>query len=132
MRVIKLLPLLLLFISACSKSSSPGSNEVSGQSASSNKGNQSITPLFEEAKKYVEFACVVNNCAGTACEGSKGTCKSKACTALPDGCSGIALTSTEIEVIAAKHAQEMVAEGYIDAKDFNISKSLVIQILKKK
>jgi hypothetical protein len=130
MRVIRLLPLFLLFISACTKSSGPSSSEES--IVGSKNSNSKTTNLIEDARKYTEFACVVSNCAGTVCEGSKGSCKSKACTAIPDACTKIALTPGEIEIIATKHANKMVAEGYIDAKDSENSKNLVIGILRKK
>jgi len=136
MKLLKLLPFILLVISACSKSATPGtedelSTSTNKVSTSTNKGNNP-SALYEEAKKYTEFACVVNNCAGTVCEGSKGSCKAQACTAIPDACVRIALTTAEIEIIATKHAQKMVADGNIDAKDFDKSKNLVVGILKNR
>lgn len=86
-------------------------------------------PLLN-AKKYTEFVCVVNNCAGTMCDDSKGTCAKHACEAVPGGCVQQQLSEKEIEAFATEHAERMVKEGYIDRSDFNQSKELAKQILR--
>lgn len=130
MRKIKLLPLLFFVVAACSKSSS-NSSAASGYELTTGS-SQPISPLVEEAKKYTEYVCVVNNCAGTVCQETKGSCKSHACEAVPGGCVESKLTQEEIEIFATMHATNMVTKGYIDQSDFDRSKDLAKQILQNK
>lgn len=109
-----------------------------------------------EAKKFVEYACITGNCAGTLCEPGKGTCsKEMACTPLPDACAppkpptppgspepdpgqpvptsvaNSRLSDQEIDNQATQHALQMVKAGYIDEKDIEASKQLAKSILIK-
>lgn len=112
-----------------------------------------------EAKKFVEYACLTGNCAGTLCEPAKGTCsKAMPCTPLPGACvppkppttppttppapkpelaaspdlvSNSRLKAQEIETLATEHATQMLKDGYIDQKGFETSKSLAKSILLK-
>ena len=129
MKLVKLIPILILVIASCTKSSSTNSDIQEEAITGSNKGNQPVTTFVEDAKKYGEFACVVNNCAGTLCDNTQGSCKKKACTAIPDACTKIAFSTLEIEAIATKHAKQMIADGFIDLKDFEKSKKLAVEIL---
>ena len=117
-----------IFSFSCNKSTDfKAETDLSNETISLKEKDQ--VPQLIEAKRYTEFACVVNNCAGTACEGSKGSCKSMACTPIPGGCPG-KLTSNQIETFAINHANRMVNEGYISKENFTKSKELAKQILK--
>lgn len=130
MKKLRFTPILVFIFLACSKISD---NTVTGESVTgSNNGNSGPFTLVEEAKKYAEYVCVVNNCAGTLCDNTKGSCKKKACEAIPDACTSKALTELEIEYIATRHAQKMVADGYIESGNAGQSKALVIEILRRK
>lgn len=123
--------MFLLAICSCTKNNdnvvSSANNVTSSSEGSSLKSG--VTPLLD-AKKYTEFVCVVNNCAGTKCDDSKGSCAQHDCEAVPGGCVQSKLTDQEIEVFATEHAERMVKEGYIDQSGFSRSKELAKQILK--
>jgi hypothetical protein len=122
----------VIIFAACSKQSQTNSKEDQASSVTSSGIKPVVINLVDpdEAKKYTEFACVTGNCAGTACEGSKGSCRKKACTALPDACTRQSYSQGEIEALAARHANDMVAQGFIDQSDFEKSKKLAIEILR--
>lgn len=141
---ITFIAIFCLFLSFCTRSVSDA-NEQNAILSKSELAALNDDPPVED-KKYLEKACITGNCAGTLCEAGKGTCtKERPCTAIPGGCTNpdpepepipdtipqARISSQDIETLATQHATKMVKDGYIEKKDFEISKKLAKDILTK-
>ncbi|MBE7172827.1 MAG: hypothetical protein INR73_19785 [Williamsia sp.] len=84
-----------------------------------------------EGRKYTEYACTVNNKPGTKCDDTKGKCKQKDCEAVASNTIvGDHLSEAEISMLSYEHAKRLVKEGYIDQRDFELSRSVAEKALK--
>lgn len=114
--------LLTLLLSACSNSEVDSFTE-----------HQATSRTDDCRRRYIEMACVVNNCAGTLCtEGlTINGCKNlKPCTPIPGGCSSSAIEIlSNLNSYCTEYADWMLNNDYIDECNWQASFSLCETIL---
>jgi len=121
--------LFTAFIS-CNKEQKPEQN-ISREVIIQKINSEIISQSEEPKEKFVELACVINDCAGILCTRAPGNCKKeKECTPIPGGClPDQSLSSFEIEIYANEYARKMLEEGYIELEDLEESRALAQEIL---
>lgn len=117
---------------SCNKEQKPEQN-ISREVIIQKINSEIISQSEEPKEKFVELACVINDCAGILCTRAPGNCKKeKECTPIPGGClPDQSLSASEIEIYANEYAKKMLEEGFIDEEDMNNSRALAIDLLKK-